>query len=93
LVKPANKLKKSMTKFNIALLLFTIILSSNAATAQELLKNNSENIEIKNDTLIKDVIVNDTIIPTKTNNILLRTPITNLAELPLKGFKNLKKKP
>jgi len=86
LVKPANKLKKSMTKFNIALLLFTIILSTNAATAQELPKNNSENIQIKNDTLIKDVIVKDTIIPVQANNIFVKETNYELGGITVKGL-------
>jgi len=75
-----------MTKFNIALLLFTIILSSNATTAQELSKNNSENIEIKNDTIIKDIIVNDTIIPIKTNNIFVKDTNYELGGITVKGL-------
>ncbi|MDP2067575.1 MAG: outer membrane protein assembly factor BamA [Lutibacter sp.] len=75
-----------MTKFNIALLLFTIILSSNATTAQELSKNNSENIETKNDTLIKDIIVNDTIIPIKTNNIFVKDTNYELGGITVKGL-------
>jgi outer membrane protein insertion porin family len=75
-----------MTKFKIALLLFTIILSSNAASAQELPKNNSENIQIKNDTLIKDVIVNDTIIPLKTNNVFVKETNYELGGITVKGL-------
>jgi outer membrane protein insertion porin family len=75
-----------MTKFNIALLLFTIILSTNAATAQELPKNNSENIQIKNDTLIKDVIVKDTIIPVQANNIFVKETNYELGGITVKGL-------
>ena len=75
-----------MTKFNIALLLFTIILSTNAATAQELPKNNSENIQIKNDTLIKDIVVNDTIIPLKTNNVFVKETNYELGGITVKGL-------
>lgn len=75
-----------MTKFKIALLLFTIILSSNAASAQELPKNNSENIQIKNDTIIKDVIVNDTIIPLKTNNVFVKETNYELGGITVKGL-------
>lgn len=75
-----------MTKFKIALLLFTIILSTNAASAQELPKNNSENIQIKNDTIIKDVIVNDTIIPIKTNNVFVKETNYELGGITVKGL-------
>lgn len=75
-----------MTKFNIALLLTTIILSTNAATAQELPKNNSEISEIKNDTLIKDIIVNDTIIPIKTNNVFVKETNYELGGITVKGL-------
>lgn len=75
-----------MTKFNIALLLFTIILSSNAASAQELPKNNSENIQIKNDTLIKDIVVNDTIIPLKTNTVFVKETNYELGGITVKGL-------
>lgn len=75
-----------MTKFKIALLLFTIILSSNAASAQELPKNNSENIQIKNDTIIKDIIVNDTIIPLKTNNVFVKETNYELGGITVKGL-------
>ncbi|MFZ2282271.1 MAG: outer membrane protein assembly factor BamA [Lutibacter sp.] len=75
-----------MTKFKIALLLFTIILSSNAASAQELPKNNSENIQTKNDTIIKDVIVNDTIIPIKTNNVFVKETNYELGGITVKGL-------
>ncbi|HEY9170596.1 MAG TPA: outer membrane protein assembly factor BamA [Lutibacter sp.] len=60
-----------MTKLKIALLLFIIILSTNAVSAQELQKNNSENIQTKNDTIVKDIIVKDTLIPAITNNIFV----------------------
>lgn len=86
MVKPANKLKKSMTKLNIALILFTIILSTNAASAQELSKNNSENIQTKNDSIIKDVIVNDTLIPTKTNKIFVPETNYELGGITVKGL-------
>lgn len=75
-----------MTKFKIALLLFTIILSTNAASAQELPKNNSENIQIKNDTIIKDVIVNDTLIPIKTNNVFVKETNYELGGITVKGL-------
>ncbi|MBE0423571.1 MAG: outer membrane protein assembly factor BamA [Lutibacter sp.] len=75
-----------MTKFNIALLLFTIILSTNAATAQELQKNNSENIQIKNDTLIKDIFVNDTIISVKTNQIFVKETNYELGGITVNGL-------
>lgn len=75
-----------MTKFNIALLLFTIILSSNAASAQELPKNNSENIQIKNDTIIKDIMVNDTLIPIKTNNVFVKETNYELGGITVKGL-------
>jgi outer membrane protein insertion porin family len=75
-----------MTKFKIALLLFTIILSTNAASAQELPKNNSENIQTKNDTIIKDIIVNDTIIPIKTNNIFIKDTNYELGGITVKGL-------
>lgn len=75
-----------MTKFNIALLLFTIILSTNAATAQELPENNSENNQIKNDTLIKDVIVKDTIIPVQANNIFVKETNYELGGITVKGL-------
>jgi len=75
-----------MTKLKIALLLFTIILSSNATTAQELSKNNSENIEIKNDTLIKDIIAKDTIIRTKANNIFIKDTNYELGGITVKGL-------
>lgn len=75
-----------MTKFNIALLLFTIILSTNAATAQELPKNNSENIQIKNDTLIKDVIIKDTIIPVQANNVFVKETNYELGGITVKGL-------
>ena len=86
MVKPANKLKKSMTKFKIALLLFTIILSTNSASAQEQPENNSENIQTKNDTIIKDVIVIDTIIPIKTNNIFIKDTNYELGGISVKGL-------
>ncbi len=75
-----------MNKLKIALLLFTIILSTNAASAQELQKNNSENIQIKNDTLIKDIIVNDTIIPLKTNNVFVKETNYELGGITVKGL-------
>ncbi|MDD3721698.1 MAG: outer membrane protein assembly factor BamA [Lutibacter sp.] len=75
-----------MTKLNIALILFTIILSTNAASAQELSKNNSENIQTKNDSIIKDVIVNDTLIPTKTNKIFVPETNYELGGITVKGL-------
>ncbi|WP_372770226.1 outer membrane protein assembly factor BamA [Lutibacter sp.] len=75
-----------MTKFKIALLLFTIILSTNSASAQEQLKNNSENIQIKNDTIIKDVIVNDTITPITANNIFVKETNYELGGITIKGL-------
>lgn len=75
-----------MTKFNIALLLFTIILSTNAATAQELPKNNSENTQIKNDTLIKDVVLKDTIIPVQANNVFVKETNYELGGITVKGL-------
>ena len=75
-----------MTKFNIALLLFTIILSSNAATAQELPKNNSENTQIKNDTIIKAVIVNDTLIPIEVSNVFIKETNYELGGITVKGL-------
>ncbi len=75
-----------MTKLKIALLLFTIILSTNAASAQELSKNNSENTQTKNDTIIKDIIVNDTLIPTKTNNIFVAETNYELGGITVKGL-------
>ncbi|MDF1516676.1 MAG: outer membrane protein assembly factor BamA [Lutibacter sp.] len=75
-----------MTKFNIALLLFTIILSSNAATAQELPKNNSENIQIKNDTIIKAIIVNDTLIPIKVSDVFIKETNYELGGITVKGL-------
>ena len=75
-----------MNKLKIALLLFTIILSTNAASAQELQKNNSENIQVKNDTLIKDIIVNDTLTPVKTNNIFVRETNYELGGITVKGL-------
>lgn len=75
-----------MTKFKITLLLFTIILSTNAASAQELPKNNSENIQTKNDTLIKDIIVNDTLVPVKTNNVFVKETNYELGGITVKGL-------
>lgn len=75
-----------MTKFKIALLLFTIILSTNAASAQELPKNNSENIQTKNDTIIKDIIVNDTITPIKTDNAFVKNTNYELGGITVKGL-------
>ncbi len=75
-----------MTKFKIALLLFTIILSTNAVSAQELQKNNSENTQIENDTIIKDIIVQDTLIPTKTNNIFVTENKYELGGITVKGL-------
>ncbi len=75
-----------MTKFKIALLLFTIILSTNSASAQEQPENNSENIQTKNDTIIKDVIVIDTIIPIKTNNIFIKDTNYELGGISVKGL-------
>jgi outer membrane protein insertion porin family len=75
-----------MTKFKIALLLFTIILSTNAASAQEQPENNSENIQTKNDTIIKDIIVNDTIIPIKENNIFVKDTNYELGGITVKGL-------
>jgi len=45
-----------MNKFNIALLLFTITLSNSVLKAQELQKNDLKEIEIKNDSIVKDTI-------------------------------------
>jgi len=67
-----------MNKLKITLLLFTIILSTNAATAQVLPKNNSENIQTKNDTIIKDIIVNDTLVPLKTKEITVNDTLVPL---------------
>lgn len=75
-----------MTKFKITLLLFTIILSTNAVTAQELLKNNSENIQIKNDTLIKDIIVNDTLVPLKISSVFVKETNYELGGITVKGL-------
>ena len=75
-----------MTKFKIALLLFTIILSTNNASAQELPENNSENIQTKNDTIIKDIIANDTIIPLKTNNVFVKDTNYELGGIAVTGL-------
>lgn len=75
-----------MTKFNVALLLFTIILSTNAATAQELPKDNSKNIQTKNDTLIKGIIVNDTLIPIKAKNVFIKETNYELGGITIKGL-------
>ena len=45
-----------MNRIKIALLLFTIIFTSNALKAQEEQKNNSEDIQVKIDTIVKDTI-------------------------------------
>jgi len=56
LEKQANKLKKSMNKLNIALLLLTFFIASSSVSAQEQQKNDLKETEIKNDTLVKDSI-------------------------------------
>jgi hypothetical protein len=57
LVKQVNKLKKSMNKIKIALLLFTIITSVNIALAQEIENISVKEVEIKSDTIAKDSIL------------------------------------
>lgn len=54
--KPVNKLKRSMNRIKISLLLFTIIFTINALEAQEVQKNNTEDIQTKIDTIVKDTI-------------------------------------
>ena len=54
--KLANKLKKSMNKSTIVLLLFTFFLATTAVTAQEEPLQNVKEIQAKNDTLVKDSI-------------------------------------
>ncbi len=51
-----NKLKKSMNKLNIALLLFTFFIVITTAKAQGIQKNDLKEIQIKNDTIVKDSI-------------------------------------
>ena len=54
--KRVNKLKKSMTKFKIALLLLSIIIT-NFANAQEVITNESKETQVKTDTIVaKDTI-------------------------------------
>ena len=57
MVKQVNKLKKSMNKIKIALLLFTIITSVNIAVSQEVENTIVKNIEIKNDSIKRDSIL------------------------------------
>lgn len=45
-----------MNRIKISLLLFTIIFTINALEAQEVQKNNTEDIQTKNDTIVKDTI-------------------------------------
>jgi len=56
LEKLVNKLKNSMNKFNIALLLFTFFLATTSITAQEPQKNVLKEIQIKNDSIVNDSI-------------------------------------
>lgn len=57
MVKQVNKLKKSMNKIKIALLLFTIITSVNIAVSQEVENTIVKNVEIKNDSIKRDSIL------------------------------------
>ncbi len=45
-----------MNRLKISLLLFTIIFTTNALNSQEVQKNNSEDIQVKSDTIAKDTI-------------------------------------
>ena len=54
--KPVNKLKKSMNKLSIALLLLTFFLATTTVAAQEPQKNDLKEIQIKKDTIVKDSI-------------------------------------
>ena len=55
--KQVNKLKKSMNKLNIALLLSTFFIATTSVSAQEQQKNDLKETEIKNDTIVKDSII------------------------------------
>lgn len=70
-----------MNKISIALLLFTIILSSTVLYAQEDPKNNIEEIQIKNDTIVKD-----TIIPIKPPTVFVKENSYELGRVTVKGL-------
>ena len=86
-----NKLKKSMNKLKIALLLFTIILSFNSLNAQEEQTNKAKNVEIKNseianDTIKNDTIIKDTISPTNLNTAFVKDSSYELGGITVKGL-------
>ena len=79
--KLVNKLKNSMNKLNIALLLFTFFLTITSVRAQEPKKNVLKEIQIKNDT-----IVNDSIPPTIKNPTFKKDSFYELGGITVKGL-------
>ncbi len=79
--KLVNKLKNSMNKLNIALLLFTFFLTITSVRAQEPKKNVLKEIQIKNDS-----IVNDSIPPTIKKPTFKKDSFYELGGITVKGL-------
>ena len=80
--KQVNKLKTSMNRLNFALLLLTVLSISNATIAQETQKTNLKEIQIKNDTIVKDSIS-----PTIKNTVFKKENSYELGGISVKGLK------
>ena len=81
-----NKLKKSMNKLNIALLLLSIISSTATIKAQEINKN-IEDVQVTTDSIAKDLIVKDSISPVIVNNTFEKDKIYELGGITVLGLK------
>ncbi|AMC10937.1 outer membrane protein assembly factor BamA [Lutibacter profundi] len=79
--KLVNKLKNSMNKLNIALLLFTFFLAITSVRAQEPKNNILKEIQIKNDS-----IANDSIPPTLKNTTFKKDSSYELGGITVKGL-------
>ena len=78
-----NKLKKSMNKLNIALLLLSIILTSATVKGQEIEKINIKDIQITNDSIAKDTIITPAIV----NRTFVRDESYELGGIAVIGLK------
>ena len=81
------KLKKSMTKLKLALLLFTIILGFNSVSAQEEQNITDKNDEIKNAEITNDTLKKDTIVPLSLNAAYVKDRAYELGGITVKGLK------
>ena len=81
--KLVNKLKKSMNKLNIALLLLSIILTSATVKGQEIEKINIKDIQITNDSIAKDTIITPAIV----NRTFVRDESYELGGIAVIGLK------